>query len=202
MQQAVYKLIVEMQSQDFERNQPDMPAMKPGSTSQRFWEFIWTEPAIVIAAVLVTVSFRAQMWQKSDDHRDWYHLLQLRGFLIRTIDAAFQDPVRSICDQMLVAVALASTFEVKYNYNRDDAYHTHMKGLIKMVHMRGGLSKIQESDPLVERFLLWNVANTSALPRGQNIYYQELSRSTAVVHPRPDSHMFQMKELIPKVTGG
>lgn len=187
-----------MQSKDFERNQPDMPALVPGSTWKRFWDFIWTDPAIMIGAVLLTVTFRLQMWTKPLEHPDWYHLLHLRGFLLRTIDTAFQDPVRCICDQMLVAVALASAFEVKYSQNLDEGYHTHMKGLVKMVRMRGGLAQIQQSDPFVERFLLWHVANTSALPRGQNIYYEQLKETTAVMQPRPDSHMFQMRELIPR----
>ncbi|KAK4622231.1 hypothetical protein CLAFUR4_07376 [Fulvia fulva] len=193
---ATYKVIVQMQSQDFERNQPDMPAMKPGSTWLRFWEYIWTDPAIMIGAVLLTVTFRLQMWEKPPDHPHWYHLLHLRGFFIRTIDAAFRDPVRCTCDQMLVAVALASAFEVKYNQNMDQGYHTHMRGLVKMVRMRGGLAQIATTDPFLERFLLWHVANTSALPRGQNVYYQQLSRTTAVIHPKADSHMFQMKELV------
>ncbi|EME43362.1 hypothetical protein DOTSEDRAFT_72689 [Dothistroma septosporum NZE10] len=195
---ATYKVIVQMQSKDFERNQPDMPAMRPGSTWQRFWDYIWTDPAIMIGAVLLTVTFRLQLWHKPLEHPNWYHLLQLRGFLIRTIDAAFLDPVRCTCNQMLVAVALASAFEVKYNQNMDQGYHTHMSGLVKMVRMRGGLSEIQRSDPFVERFLLWHVANTSALPRGQNVYYQELSQTSVVMRPRADTHMFQMKELLPR----
>lgn len=169
-----------------------MPILKANTAWKQFWDFIFVDPAIITVAVLLTVTFRNELWGQPPQDPRWYHTLQIRGFLIRTINAAFADPRRCTSDQLLIAVALASAFEVRYNSNA--GYHAHMQGLVRMIHMRGGLSQIALSDPFTERFLLWSVANTSAMPRGENVYYQQIAETSSVIcKPKPDNDMFSMR---------
>lgn len=169
-----------------------MPTLQPGTIWKRFWDFIFLDPALITVAVLLSITFLNQLWGSPPTESRWFSILQIRGFLIRTISGAFADGRRSTSDQLLVAVALASAFEIKYN--SAEGYHAHMRGLIHMIRMRGGLSEIAKTDPFCERLLLWLVANTSAMPRGENVYYQEISKTSSVFcPPKPDNAMFQMR---------
>ena len=128
---------------------------------ERFYEFVFTDPVLLTVALLITIRYRLECLGYRNRAKDFMQVLQLEDFLIKRVNAALKQPGRAVSDPMLVAVALCAAYEVK-NGN-PSAYHIHMKGLLRMIDLRGGLAKIGEEDPYLERLLIWHDVNTSRL---------------------------------------
>ncbi|KAK4502822.1 hypothetical protein PRZ48_006248 [Zasmidium cellare] len=189
-----YEFIVKTQSAMFESEigpRVGVPERMPHHI--RYMRFIFTDPVLITAALLTTVSYLTRSRRHQTGHaRDLYHLLQLRGFLFRSINMALSSPSRSLSDQLLVAVALSSAFELEHDPTMQ-SYKTQMDGLVKMIDLRGGLSRIGDDDPGAERFFMWHVGSTATLS-GQHHYYEEVSRTSRLAtRPKADASQFRMK---------
>lgn len=128
---------------------------------ERFYRFIFRDPVLLTIALLITIRYRLECLGYRNRARDFMQVLQLEDFLIERVNAALKQPGRAVSDPMLVTVALCAAYEVK-NGN-PEAYHIHMKGLVRMIDLRGGLRAIGDADPYLERMLIWHDVNTSQI---------------------------------------
>ena len=184
--QDCYKLIVQIQSRDFEQHYS--PNHSGVIVWERFYRFVFTDPVLLTVALLITIRYRLECLGYRNRERDFIQVLQLEEFLIQRVNTALQEPERAVSDPMLVTVALCAAYEVK-NGN-SDAYHIHMKGLMRMIDLRGGLGALYESDPYLERMLIWHDVNTSQII-GHEGYLLHLPNSLGQARPVSNLPTFQ-----------
>lgn len=179
-------MIVQIQSQDFEQNY--VKANPQVTIWERFYRFIFTDPVLLTVALLITIRYRLEFLGYRNRAKDFMQVLQLEDFLIKRVNAALKQPDRAVSDPMLVTVALCAAYEVK-NGN-PDAYHIHMKGLMRMIDLRGGLPALGESDPYLERMLIWHDVNTSKII-GHEGYLLHMPNSLENARPQSNLPTFQ-----------
>jgi hypothetical protein len=128
-----------------------------GVVRRHFLPFLLTDPALVCAIILVTIYHRLWsmgMRQPSED------LLRLKGFVIAMFNHALADPYRSCSDQLIIAVANMAIIEALFG--SEEIYDVHMKGLMRMLRIRGGLQNLSH-DGYLARVLIWYDVNCSAV---------------------------------------
>ena len=87
-------------------------------------------------------------------------------------------------DQVIGAVAKLASYEAMFGER--EQYHTHMRALVRMVEMRGGLLKLG-LDGLLMRMVLWIDLN-SAFLLGCAVYFKAivpLAGHVAILEPCP-----------------
>lgn len=155
---GLYKNICEIQAIDFAR-QYDIRGDQ--ASWGRFYAFVYTDPILLSTAVLLGVRNQLDVLGRCIDGQTFASVLQIERFLMRSINEALGDPIRGISDQMLIAVALCAAYEIKHGTGA--CYHIHMRGLVQMIHLRGGLLAIGPTDPYIVRLLTWIDTNTSKI---------------------------------------
>ncbi|GAB7327808.1 hypothetical protein MBLNU13_g11606t2 [Cladosporium sp. NU13] len=155
---GLYKNICEIQAIDFAR-QYDIGGDQ--ETWGRFYAFVYTDPILLSTAVLLGVRNQLDVLGRGIDGQTFASVLQIERFLMRSINEALGDPIRGISDPMLIAVALCAAYEIKHGTGA--CYHIHMRGLVQMIQLRGGLLAIGALDPYVVRLLAWIDTNTSKI---------------------------------------
>ncbi|KAL8938472.1 MAG: hypothetical protein Q9211_003190 [Gyalolechia sp. 1 TL-2023] len=88
-------------------------------------------------------------------------LYQLKEDAIASINWALRDPNLALSDQVIGAVAKLAAYEAGFAED-EGQYHIHMRGLTKMVELRGGL-KCLGLDGLLARMLLFIDLNAAFL---------------------------------------
>lgn len=187
---SFYRTISMIQAQDFDQQ---YGAVIPGVTSwKRFYAFVFTDPVMLTVAILLTARHQFAVLGRDTSGDDGVRIANMESFLLQRINEALQNPVRGISDQMLVAVALYAAYEIKHGNGA--RYHVHMKGLLQMINLRGGLREIGQQDPYVERLLLWQDANTANLAGIQGYLYNlDTSLTEPSSRPRPNPGIFQLR---------
>lgn len=148
-------------------------------------DIVLSDSASLIAAILIAI-VRLTRSKRASEPAIWYHLWQIRGFLFRSINAALDDPLRALSEPIMVAVALSSAYEAEHDPSTVQ-YRTQMDGLMRMITLRGGLSKIGEEDPWSELFYLWHITNTTSRTGCPQIYDAVRRTSRLVEGPRADA---------------
>lgn len=156
--------------------------------------FLFEDPVVLTTATLI--SLRRFLAPSGDpiSSEDEAYILNIKGFLIRKINAALQDERRSISNQMLVCVSLLACYEAKYEAAESSNYHTHMRGLAEMIHMRGGLRAIGSDAPWIERLLVWNDVNTSTIV-GCDPYCSRSNLLSSLPIPQANHKIFTTRKL-------
>ena len=115
-----------------------------------------TEPATFQIILLTSASHYCMI----NNMQRAAHLLQLRQETLRLINDLLKDSAKAVTDTAIAAVAKLASYEAQFG---DPAlYQIHMDGLIRMVMMRGGLSKLGLNG-LLMRMLLWIDVNARHL---------------------------------------
>lgn len=185
---GLYKNICEVQAVDFAR-QYDIGGDQ--ASWGRFYSFVYTDPILLSTAVLLGVRNQLDVLGKCMDGQTFASVIQIERFLMRSINDALGDSVRGISDQMLIAVALCAAYEIKHGTGA--CYHIHMRGLVQMVHLRGGLVAIGSPDPYIVRLLTWIDTNTSKIA-GCRPYLQDMVNGLAS-NPRANTAIFRAKGI-------
>ena len=183
---GLYKNICEMQAVDFAR-QYDIGGDQ--ASWGRFYAFVHTDPILLSTAVLLGVRNQLDVLGKCIDGQIFAGVLQVERFLMRSISDALGHPIRGISDQMLIAVALCAAYEIKHGTGA--CYHIHMRGLVQMIHLRGGLLAIGSSDPYIVRLLTWMDTNTSKIA-GCRPYLQGMADGLAS-RPHANTAVFRAR---------
>lgn len=87
--------------------------------------------------MLLSLSHLASQRPQRIDAAFNYQILQLRGYIIRGIDAALKDPKRCMTDHACIAILLLATVEALHGLRK--SYDVHMTGLMNLINIRGGL---------------------------------------------------------------
>ena len=187
---SFYRMISMIQAQDFDQQ---YGTVVPGVTSwKRFYAFVFTDPVMLTVAILLTTRHQFEVLGRDSSGEDGVRIANMEHFLLQSINEALQDPVRGISDQMLIAVALYAAYEIKHG--NGVRYHIHMRGLVQMINLRGGLREIGQQDPYAELLLLWQDTNTAKLA-GIEGYLHNLDNSLGPLSPRPRPNLsiFQLR---------
>jgi hypothetical protein len=183
---GLYRKICETQAVDFAR-QYDIGGDQ--ASWGRFYAYVYTDPILLSTAVLLGVRNQLDVLGKCLDGQTLANVIQIERHLTRSISDALGDPVRGITDQMLIAVALCAAYEIKHGTGA--CYHVHMRGLVQMVHLRGGLLAIGSPDPYIVRLLTWIDTNTSKIA-GCRPYLQGMVNGLAS-HPHANTLVFRTR---------
>jgi hypothetical protein len=155
-----------------------------GLLRSKFFPFCLTDAAPLHAIMLMAAAYFGSV-QGAQSHT--IDIMQLRMMAIKEINKALEDPTRrGTSDQVISAVAQMACYEALFGDR--DTFIMHMKGLLRMVSLRGGLHALG-LDGLLERMLLWIDSNTSYL-MGSHIYFDKASFPSNVNHPSPDPQRF------------
>jgi hypothetical protein len=187
---GLYKKICETQAIDFAQ-QYDIGGDQ--ASWGRFYAFVYTDPILLSTAVLLGVRNQLDVLGKCIEGQTFASVIQIERFLMRSINDALGDPIRGISDQMLVAVALCAAYEIKHGTGA--CYHVHMRGLVQMINLRGGLLAIGSPDPYIVRLLTWIDTNTSNIA-GCKPYLQGMANGLAS-HPHANTAIFRARGDVP-----
>ncbi|KAI4176631.1 MAG: hypothetical protein LQ343_000922 [Gyalolechia ehrenbergii] len=124
---------------------------------------VWFPMVITAQATLyITILFAASHYLSVRQTRCKPEVLyQLKEEAIAAINRALRDPKLAISDQVIAAVAKIAAYEAGFAGD-EEQYHIHMRGLTKMVELRGGLESL-ELDGLLARMLLFIDLNAAFL---------------------------------------
>jgi hypothetical protein len=137
----------------------DLPELdepeKPGLLRTRWFPLVMTEAATFQVIMLLAASHFASL-QHSRDHGP--SLLQLKSKAISLISNALAKDGPS--DQLIGAVAKMASYEAMFG--DQISYGEHMKGLVKMIELRGGLSSLGLNGMLA-KICIWIDCNSAVL---------------------------------------
>lgn len=195
---SFYNMIVQVEAHDFDQYHLAAARRPKIATWERFWKFVFTEPVILMIAILAVVHYKIDTLSFRSRERDLFQIWRIERLLIRSINDALCDPLRSVSDQMLIAVMLIAAYEIKHG--KPECYHIHMRGLVQMVALRGGLSEIAKQDAYVERLLLFQDAKTAKLA-GSEGYLKTMASSLGHRLQDPPDHMNAIGPRVLKIMG-
>ncbi|TVY84873.1 hypothetical protein LSUE1_G000681 [Lachnellula suecica] len=138
-------------------NFPWQPASETNPTTTFLVPLIWSDTVLFHAALQLS-SIRLKNRQSCNSDRD---MKTLSGECIRLL----RDRVESsgtelqVSDETISAVAMLATMEHEKGNLR--MMRMHLDGLKKMVDLRGGLSSIRETNPMVANSIFWAFAVAS-----------------------------------------
>lgn len=186
---GLYENICKVQTGDFARLYSTTTVKAP--SYGRFYSFVFTDPILLSTAVLLGVRNQLDILGRPLAGTVLTSVVHIERFLVRSISNALQDPVRGVSDALLIAVALCAAYEIKHGSGA--CYHVHMRGLVQMIHLRGGLGALSDSDPYIARLLVWIDTNTSKLA-GCAPYLQGMETSVAA-RPEANTRIFRTKGI-------
>ncbi|KAI5459660.1 hypothetical protein BGZ63DRAFT_388459 [Mariannaea sp. PMI_226] len=115
-----------------------------------------------------------------------YEILQLKSDAITFINAAFSNEQRRISDAVIGAVAKMASFEAMHG--SVESYQLHMRGLQRMVSIRGGLSALGLGG-LLRRIVVWIDLNSSFLLKTPRFFPRESFAEEGEPEPSPQSFL-------------
>jgi hypothetical protein len=137
----------------------DLPELdepeKPGLLRTRWFPLVMTEAATFQVIILLAASHYASLRQTKEYGPN---LLQQKSKAIYLIRHALASEGPS--DQLIGAVAKMASYEAMFG--DQGSFEEHMKGLMKMVHLRGGLSSLGLNGMLA-RICVWIDRNSAFL---------------------------------------
>lgn len=143
----------------------DYPGSR-GSLRSKWFPMVITEASTLNVIVLIAGSHYAA---QNSVHRSPEILCRLRHDALRAIQQSIKGCNGDlVSDQVIGAVAKMASYEAMFG--TEESYHVHMKGLMRMVNLRGGIETLG-LDGLLGRMLLWIDINAAFL-LGTGLYFQ------------------------------
>ena len=139
----------------------DMPELdephQPGLLRTRWFPLVLSEQAIFYVVVLLSASNYASLRYP---HGHGPNLLLLKSRAISSINEALKATDNPISDELIGAVAKMASYEAMFG--DQPTYEMHMRGLVKMVQLRGGLLSLGLGG-LLARICVWIDCNSAFL---------------------------------------
>lgn len=139
----------------------DMPELDepqhPGLLRTRWFPLVLSEAATFQVVMLLSASNYASLRYP---HGDRSNLLVLKSRAISSINKALKATDSSTSDQLIGAVAKMASYEAMFGDL--PTYEMHMRGLVRMVQLRGGLSSLGLGG-LLARICVWIDRNSAFL---------------------------------------
>jgi hypothetical protein len=147
----------------------DLPELdepeKPGLLRTRWFPLVMTEAATFQVIMLLAASHFASL-RPSKAHGP--SLLQLKAKALSLIGPALA--AEGPNDQLIGAVAKMASYEAIFG--EQESYEQHMKGLVRMIEMRGGLMALGLNGMLA-KICLWIDCN-AAMIHGWPLHFSEI----------------------------
>lgn len=172
-----------------------MPNAPPGSGYQFFFPGVAKDPAFLATAVLVATGHLLTVRGAPVSQNTISSIYELRNFVIRTINTAIQDPTRALSISLLAAVLIIASNEALQGSAEN--YHIHMKGLVKMINLRGGLSRLNDEQQFMREFIIWQDTNVATVMgcRPYHLLADGADEAPSVV---PDTQLWTAIDSVPK----
>ncbi|KAF2163410.1 hypothetical protein M409DRAFT_57318 [Zasmidium cellare ATCC 36951] len=155
-----YCWIAATQSLDFER-QFIKHEVDPKSSSQMLTSAIMVDPAPLGAALLIAAGHIASIRARPMTKKVAKGIYAIRGHVLRTINKTMQNHERAVSDLILVAILILAGHQALQA--SIESYHGHMRGLVQMINIRGGLAKLNETSPYLRELIMWHDVNVSTI---------------------------------------
>lgn len=159
----------------------DMPELDepqcPGLLRTRWFPLVLSEAATFQVVVLLSASNYASLRYPSGDGPN---LLHLKSRAISGINDALKATNTPTSDQLIGAVAKMASYEAMFGDQQ--TYEMHMRGLLKMVQLRGGLQSLGLGG-LLARICVW-IDRNSAFLNNSPLHFTSVSEElSAQVNP-------------------
>ncbi|KAL8947116.1 MAG: hypothetical protein Q9222_006571 [Ikaeria aurantiellina] len=161
----------------------DHPNLK-GSLRSTWFPMVVADRATLDVVVLTAASHYVSI-HRTDCKVDV--LYKLKQDAISSINRSMRDPELATSDQIIAAVAKLAAYEAIFAADKTQ-YHIHMKGLTKMVELRGGLSTLGLNG-LLARMLLWIDLN-GAFILNTGLYFSHIDPLPGNITSGPDPGLF------------
>ncbi|KAL9007472.1 MAG: hypothetical protein Q9173_007270 [Seirophora scorigena] len=161
----------------------DHPGTK-GALRSIWFPMVLAEQAVLNVVVLTATSNYVSVHQTQCSAEV---LWQLKENAISSINRGLGHPELATSDQMIGAVAKMAAYEAGFAGD-EEQYHVHMKGLTKMVELRGGLQALGLNG-LLARMLLWIDLNAAFLLNTQ-LYFPHTNALPGHTVPQPNPGHF------------
>ena len=141
-----------------------------------------TEPACFQVILLTSASHFAMI----NNMQRAAQLLSLRQDSLRLINQLLRDNIEACNDGAIAAVAKMASWEAQFGSK--DIYEVHMRGLRRMVKLRGGFDKLG-LDGLLMRMVLWIDINANHIVRTP-LFFAAHATEQGTPLPSPNPEMY------------
>lgn len=146
----------------------DMPELdepqQPGLLRKRWFPLVMSEAATFQVIILLSASNYASLRYS---YGEGPSLLLLKSKAISSINTSLKDSDSPTSDELIGAVAKMASYEAMFG--DQPTYEMHMRGLVKMVQLRGGLSSLGLGG-LLARICVW-IDRNSAFINHSPVYF-------------------------------
>ncbi|RAK98605.1 uncharacterized protein BO80DRAFT_361211 [Aspergillus ibericus CBS 121593] len=142
----------------------DLPGNR-GLLRTSWFPLVMTEPALFLVIMLLAASHHATVNPQSLEIR--LNLLSLRCEAVQAINKALGEQQRGLNDALVGAIAKMASYEAMFG-SMDD-FGVHMRGLLRAVDLRGGLTSLGLNG-LLRRIVVW-IDRNAAFLHGSSLYF-------------------------------
>lgn len=146
----------------------DIPELdQPGNRGllrTRWFPLVITKPCLFLVILLIAASHYAAVHGATNDLK--LNLLSLRYEAIQAINEALSSDPEALDDALVGAVAKMASYEAMFGCPEN--FDIHMRGLLRMINVRGGLSTLGLGG-LLRRIVVW-IDRNSAFLHGWSLY--------------------------------
>lgn len=163
----------------------DIPELdQPGNRGllrTRWFPLVMTEPSLFLVIMLIAASHYASVCHSTTELK--VNLLTLRGEAVHAINHALEVQRGQLTDALIGAIAKMASYEAMFGDL--DNYGIHMKGLYRIVGMRGGLNYLGLGG-LLRRIVVW-IDRNGAFLNGSMLYFPgaTFAPGQPLPHPNP-----------------
>ena len=173
---------------DLEEMAVDVPELdhpgNKGALRSIWFPMVVADQAVLDVVVLTAASHYVMVNRTTCDPKTLYGL---KEDAINSINRSLQKPDPVVTDQLIGAVAKMAAYEAGFAGD-ELQYHVHMRGLMKMVELRGGLESLGLNG-LLARMLLWVDLNAAFLLKTK-LYFSHVNALPGHTMPPPNPGHF------------
>ncbi|KAL9629553.1 MAG: hypothetical protein Q9164_006831 [Protoblastenia rupestris] len=141
---------------------PELDAGTPFILRKKWFPMVITSPATLNIVLLTAASHYASLHSLLPRKPIRQILLHLKQQTLTSINSLIRStpPNEELSDAIIGAVAKMASYEAMFGCA--SLFHTHMRGLVNMIHARGGLGRLG-LEGLLMRMVLWIDINSAFL---------------------------------------
>jgi hypothetical protein len=147
-----------------------------GLLRTRWFPLAISSHALFLVILLLSTSHYAASHK---DNKLKVDLFQLRYEAVWSINQALENSHQTVDDTLIGAVAKMASYEAMFGTL--NTYDMHMRGLSRMIELRGGLCSLG-LDGLLQRIVIWSDYN-SAFLHGSERYFPNATLNDATPNP-------------------
>lgn len=197
-----------------------MPELERGAGYETLISRVARDPALVAAAVLIATGHILAVRNTAMSRSIARCIFGLKSFVLNTVNEALRDPERATSDPLICAILilagheglqgkplsperfqntgcalLKSRSQGRALAGSSENFHIHMRGLVQMINLRGGLSRLNETQKYLEAFVIWQDTNVSAILRCEPYWKLAENHTKELPSVTPNPAMWLLKDV-------